>query len=299
VDSAVPVIDKMWGINTFYSMLKGRRGYRRNHPSLDQNRINWPHFAAWYASLANQDVGIPIGTTLAAGREKVLWLTRTDELKYGIQDTMSMQAATNSDRYEVNGAGLFRPKTDVTYLRTITPPIGLSRVWCALNTVGNASAWTFDQSVRGAMSLQSQPQSFTSLILIMRMQAAIDPTYRSLVIKPVGIDRIGLSWFDAAKYELFVQYSSREQSTKIKVLSTIGYSDQTADLVWIDKVDWCPFETGGSARLGDTKTAGSMPTVRFFLRDRVSNAISSASSMCARLYAGETDAPGKWLIDRN
>jgi hypothetical protein len=216
---------------------------------------------------------------------------------------MSINGATNPDRYEVNGAGSFRPKTDVTYFRTITPPIGLSRVWCALNTVGNASVWTFEPSVRGAMSLQSQPQSFTSLILIMRMQAAIDPTYSSLVIKPVGIDRIGLSWFDEAKYELFVQYSSREQSTKIKILSTIGYSDQTADLVWIDKVDWCPFEgsggSGGSARLGDTKTAGSMPTVRFFLRDRVSNAISSASSMCARLYAGETDAPGKWLIDRN
>ena len=92
IDTESPAITKIYGMNTFYSLLRGTRAYKRgNLRSVEGDAsgpyLRWGGFSSWFEDLCNQGLGLPAGYAWNPADQafKSIWFPRGGGQKlYGL-----------------------------------------------------------------------------------------------------------------------------------------------------------------------------------------------------------------------
>jgi len=300
INQTVPAVVKLYGMNTFYSMLRGHRSYKLSTAAIDGDNVGWMNKAAWFSSVCAAGIGFPTPTGYTASRMRAIWMGRTSMNMYGLPyDGFTCASVTNSARYVYDsGTDTWVPVTPGhNHVHVTTPPLPgeFNKLWCSFKLNSGGATWEISESMEG-VSRYGRSSEHSSICLY-RMKDATTSAHRSVFIKPVGIDKVGLNYFDTATHELYAVYQSLDRTIKIKPV-TPGMRQESSDLAWVDKMQWFPYNSGAPTRFGYHRTGMEAPSVRFMLRDRATNEISAPSDMCIRLHEGQRNAPVKWLVHR-
>lgn len=298
VGTSVPNIDKIYGMNLFYSMLRGKKNYRKNKKCIE-NEPSWNDFQSWFDDLCNHNMGFGPGHTYSSNDEKALWLSRTDAKRYGLPvPGFSSQVTTPGSRYawDWGSSDFLSLPTPTTYINTPSPS-GLRMTWCGLYTQ-MLSVWDWQDSVGNLLATFGGFNM--SWLALYHLQSNADPNHRAIFVKPMGIDKVGLNWFDETAYDLYALYTRKNTTPVIRKI-IIGSTRRSVarDLIWIDITKWRPVNWGyGKPRL-TTKMVGLQPyTTQFFLRDQVTGDISPVSKARIVLSQRHRDAPFKFEVKR-
>lgn len=292
VDTSVPMINKVWGINTFLSVLKDAKAYKKN--TVVTATAAWPQFATWFNTLASLKVGLPPGLVYSPNAERLLWLSRTYRTLYHMPHTgftlgpgsMTLPRSL----YDWDLPGIVPYGGGAVAHETVVPPGDVSMAWSFLRAQGGTT-WVNAPSPISAMEMSLDPGY--SGIVMYRMKHMTE-NKRVLFVKPLGVDRLGMNWFDSALYTLYAMYEMEDRTVRIKPIT--GFGSQLSDLYWVYKSQWHPYPWYSAARLS-WRSANKMPSVKFFLRSNSSGRISPPSAMKLKGYLGEHNAPLKWMVE--
>ncbi|RLC87093.1 MAG: hypothetical protein DRJ03_06940 [Chloroflexi bacterium] len=300
IGAAVPKIDKIYGMNTFYSMLKDAQSYKRNGYCIN-GQPAWDDFPAWFADLCNQNMGFGGGHIYSAGDERALWLARTNVKMYGLPRPGFTSAITTN-----GGRGIWDwGSSDFTALPATNgydntaAPSGSRRLYCGLYTT-MINTWEWIEESQIASFLATYGGFTQSWLALYHLESQAESNYRSLLVKPVGIDRAGLNWFDENLYDLYALYTRKDQTPIMRHIP-LGSSMRSParDLTWLNITQWRPPNWGyGKPRLSANMVGLQPYTTQFFLRDKVSQEISPISKARIVLAQRHRDAPFKYEVRR-
>jgi len=300
VDATIPQIDKVYGMNMLYSMLVGRRNYKRSHGHVE-DRPDWAAFDSWFTSLRGQNLGFPAGPYVS-NAEKALWIARAPIKKYGLPKLgFHISIGVQGTRFVWNDlAADFVPISNTDAFSNDPAPSGQQLVYCALNTDDiNTWAWIDSNSVMEFMAeFASMNKSWLAVYPLINTN---NPAQRIVFIKPLGIDRAGITWFDETKYDLYAQYTRKDTTPIMRKLdlSTVARKSAIRDLIWLDIKDWRPVNWGTSRARLSTNMLGLQPyTTRFFLRDKITNQTSPISKASIVLSLRGRNAALKYEVRR-
>jgi hypothetical protein len=294
IDETLPRIDKIWGINTFFSMLKGRRSYRHNYYSLDVSRINWSQFPTWFDDLGNQSIGFGPGHTFNPNDEKAIWVSRNDKKVHGLPvPGFQITPGVSGGRYIWDwGSSDFAPISMGSYENA---PSSGSRILYSSLYLPTRATWSWWTNTQSSF-MSTQAQNCYSTVVLYALEHTADPNHRAIMLKPLGIDRLGLNWFDSALYDLYALYSRKNYSPIMRRITSIGLSGLTNDLRWIERPQW---DLGSSrARLSKSSVGLEPDIVQFYLRDKTSKKISRISEARVVRAQRHRDAPYSYEVQR-
>lgn len=300
VGSSVPKIDKIYGMNMFYSMLRGRKNYRKNKYCIE-NEPAWNDFRTWFNDLCTQGFGFGPGHIYSPNDEKALWLSRNDVKRYGLPVTgfASNITVTGGRSHWDWGSSSFSPLSVATTYNNTVSPAGISINYCGLYTdMISTWEWIAENSVS---SLLATFGSFNmSWLLLYHMQSINDPNHRAIMVKPLGIDRVGLNWFDDVAYDLCALYTRKDTTPVMRKLDVTSAMRSVArDLLWVEITKWRPVNWGyGKPRLSANMIGLQPYTTQFFLRDKTTGEVSPASKSRIVLSQRHRNAPFKFEVRR-
>jgi len=296
IDSASPRITKIYGMNTFYSNLRGRRNYKTGYVVACENTAtNWAGLPAWFEDLCNQGMGLPAGYTwnAADNAERVLWFARNDggRKRYGLPKTgFSSNIGGNNGRREWDWGTSSWINTPVP--NTYVNSGGKLAIWCALSKTAYDTSWDFFDSPSALMRQFGPNYSVLRLYRLERQGSG----YNALLVKPMGVDRLGLSWFDVSSYDLVAAYTKKDKTIQIRTINLGGagttYEERWNDLIWVEISACWPQQWQGTVLLNYSATY-QLPRIRFFLRDKTTGLISPLSDMRVQFSMGMQGAPIK------
>ena len=299
VGSSVPKIDKVYGMNMFYSMLRGRKNYRKNPCCLEAEPM-WNDFRAWFADLCTQGLGFGPGHIYGPNDEKAFWLSRTDVKRYGLpKEGFNSWITTSGGRYIWDwGSSSFSPIPAINTYTNTAAPNGYHMMYCGLYT-GMISTWEWLGQDQVAGLLSSFGGFNMSWLALYHLQSDFESNYRAIFVKPLGIDQVGLNWFDENTYDLYALYT-RKDTTPIMRQITIGLTARRSvarDLIWLDITKWRPVNWGyGKPRLTSRMTGLQPYTTQFFLREKTTGNISPVSKARVVLSQRHRFAPFKYEV---
>ena len=291
-------------MNTFYSLLRGGHRYKSgNVLACDANYINWGEFGTWFDDLCNQNIGFGPGYhwTNGSNAERALWFPRKTKKLYGLPYT-GFQSGSNASfgaKWEWDwGSSSFTAITSVTNsMNRDSTGSGFELVtWC-----GMYSPNSWDWLTPGAISSFGglYVEAAASTIALFRLENLADSNKVAIFVKPVGIDRLGLNWFDNNKYDLYGYYTQKDRTQHIKKVTTsfLGTSEERFnDVVWVEKSNWQDDAVKQRGYPGFNTKSNFMPATRFFLKDKTTGAISRLSESKVVLSLNHTNAPMKYEI---
>ena len=297
VDADVPVIDKVYGINTFYHMLHGARARTNTPLSLDlPGGVDWPDAPAWFESLRAELSGdIGAGPPLA-DESRVVWFPSGPKKLYGLPRTgfgipLPNASPPHQRRVWRTTSGGSLQEITASYANFANTPssAGWDIHYCDLDLSSLTWVWNGPAAGRSAKAAQD---GAGSRIILYHMSAGSD---HAVYVKPVGIDRVGLPWFDSNLYDLYGMYTVPGISVEIRKIAGIdpGFQTVRRGLTWVDLHSWIP---PGKKRLGANAVGWRMPATSFFLRDKLTGRISPASSARIVLSKGHRNAPFKFEV---
>ena len=294
IDDAVPKVNKIWGINTFFSMLKGRRRYRDTTLGAIPP-CGWTSFAPWFTDLCNQGIGFGPGHTYALGDEGALWTSRNEPKTHGLPRAgfvSTVQVVSNRRIWDWGASDFSVMPGPGDYANN--PSFGALKIYCSLY-LPTTTIWSWN-SVLGNSLMQLLASGTYSTIALYALESTSNPNYRSLFLKPVGVDRLGLNWFDTSVYDLYALYTKKNSDPIIRPISLGSMSYPSRDLLWLDKPRWIPPHSGTAARLTSHMVGKGNYTTQFFLRDKVSKKVSPVSKARVVLAQRHRDAPFKYEV---
>jgi len=296
IDDTYPQISKIWGINKFYSMLRGREHYRDSIYCLTPECIRWNRLALWFEDLCNQNVGFGPGHTYNPNDEKAIWVSRNEKKMYGLPRAgfTSFITSAGDRRIWDWGSSSFDPlPVPVAYVNT--PSWGLPLMYCHLDV--NTVSWRWDP-VTNYLFMYNTSRTTSSTVVLYAMESSADPNHRSLFLKPLGIDRLGFNWFDRSIYDLYGLYTRKNTSPIIRQLAGIAQETASRDFVWVNRPGWDVVALGPQARLSKNMVGLQPWTTQFFLRDKTTKKISRVS--VARVVRSQRhyNAPFKYEVRR-
>lgn len=298
IDPEIPKLDKIYGNNTFYSMLKGKSRYKRTVYTVDGNICNWSQLGPWFEDLCNANIGFGPGHSYSLGDEKALWFSRTQTKMYGMPPSgFSCDIAVNGGRRIWNwGASDFDPIPVVTGYHN-SPISGDPLLFCNLSLANWSSFWEFHNGVSTSFLQQMMSHEYSTLALY-ALQSNADSNHRAILIKPYGIDTVGLNWFNMSDYDLYIFHNRKHSSPIIRgPITGFGMRSMSNDLVWIDKRQWRPPNWGGLRSRPNMNGVGQGRwTTQFFLRSRVDGKVSPLTRAKIVMTQRHHDAPFKFEV---
>jgi len=307
IDQSLPKINKIYGMNQFYSILKGRRAYKNSAVycmNTDYNKgtyCKWSNFPTFFAALCNQAIGFPAGDTLAAGRERAIWFARS-KFPYGIpHSNHTMEGFMMGVGPSLEGRWVFRAGTwyeDLDYAAgyrfVVAPPTGeKSFVWVVFDVV--SGAYEFVDRHKDIIKHMYHPHKSVAVLLRFRN---LGTGAVGLLCKPIGIDRLGFNWFDSSRYDLHTYSDKFDYSPTIRLVGPSHMDSEASDFRWFNKFAWFPIRSAYKARASWHETKQEQPRVRFFLRDKTTQKISPLSEMAIQGQMFRRLAPIKWLVQK-
>jgi hypothetical protein len=299
IDKDIPKIDKIWGLNTFYSILKGRNAYRSTYPTMP-GTPGWSSFPAWFEDLCNQNMGFGAGHTYSANDERALWFSRNDQKRYGMPPPGYLcEITTNNNRWIWNQSITdFQALPSITTYRN-TPTVGQDqRIYCSLY-LSIMTAWDWFQAGGTTPLMQNLSSDGRSWIVLYSLEQSGNSDRRAIQVKPFGIDRVGLNWFDSSAYDLFALYTRKDFTPIQRQITSLGMSSAVKDLQWLEYNSWIPPEWGSTRSRYSLNSVGKQPlTTQFFLRDKTTDRVCPVSKARIVRAKRHRDAPYKYEVRR-
>jgi len=297
VDEESPRITKMYGMNTFYSLLRGRRNYKAglSFTCADSDNIHWSGLGAWFEDLCQAGMGLPAWYTWNAAdhAERVLWFPRSGSRKlYGLPPEGFTSAISTLGGDRNNWAWGTSSWQVAAVPNTYENDGGLQTIWCRLDKSAWSSTWDF---ITNPTRFMTSFNSAASWLRLYRLQRA-GGGYNSVFVKPVGIDRIGFNWFDTTAYDLVAMYTKKDRTPIIDTMDvSSGVESRFNDLIWLESSVWWPTSFGTSGKLSYGSTT-MKPNINFFLRDKTTGSISPLSKAHVQFTTNTRGCPFKTEI---
>ena len=124
-----------------------------------------------------------------------------------------------------------------------------------------------------------------------------DPDKRCLFLKPAGIDKVGLNFYDDSVYDLWASHTRRDMTPIIREVTTIAQIAATRDLVWVQRAAWRRLYNYLAAARYSSKSVGFQPLqTRFFLRHKTTKEVSPISHARIAVAQRQRGVPYKYEV---
>jgi hypothetical protein len=273
---ALPTINKIYGMNFFYSVLKGRHNYKRKiREFYSGGYVNYLHnndlvVAAWDFYMGGGFIQPPNYENGARG----MWLTQTQSNIYGLLysgDTIDFTSGIGGNRMAYN---LITSKFEAQGTTTMTVVdsffIGLQ--------AGTRDFQIFGRKIKD--NIYYQPYSFIKIYKLVGKNA-INEDIVALLIKPVGQDTFRLNYIPNINnkdlYAIYYEGDNDHQPLVKRLTNAVRHNDIVGDVSFlIAKTDWCVIPQLASGEIIKHIGRSRMKKIRFFFGDAQGN-ISSFS----------------------
>lgn len=300
VDYNIPRITKMYGLNQFYSVLKGSRRY---WPAYDYRYLypqagahSWANCQAFVQDVISSTVPPASPHTYSAlhNAEAAMWFSTSKSGLYGLPNpnaeirldgnarNRKVFSTGSSDFEPAPGSGSFQLDLNNSYYYAMYIPNG-----------------SFNRIDRSASNFNNQFRNPTqSMIAVYSILYVSGAWHYAAFIKPVGVDNIIINYYDTSKYDLYGHYEHKWHHPDIKKLTPIvNDAAMASNSIWVLKNTWFwwKMQSFPSSRM----TSEEFPITRFFLRDKVTNLISPYSTSKIVVSKNHRDAAFKIEVKHN
>lgn len=300
----IPSVHKIYGVNKYYSVLRGRHKYLDTRTqTMAQGAMTWTSRVLWIESLKNQQLSF-IGGPHNPNSFGAVWFSRTMTRQLYRQPVtgFTLGSLGGLGRYVWDwGSSDWSPcPVDATWNNTQNPFSGFYHLWSPMNTMSLTWSWD-DQPKYAARSVYNYDQS---VICVHRIETNhMGDSMTAVYIKPVGIDTAVLNYIDTSQYYIYAYYDRRFHTPRVKklVVPNLGVQwGRARDCTQIDKHIWFPFGVeasvhGSHASLSPTGLADP-PNVHFIVKDRATGFVSRPSLPYLQMKRGLCNAPYSWEV---
>lgn len=300
IDYDMPRITKMYGINQFYSVLRGSKRY---YPSYDYRYIypqaashSWSNMQSFVQDVINVTTppASPYTYNALHNSEAAIWFSQSKSGLYGLPNPGTVvQLAGNARNRKVfsTGSSDFEPAPGGGAFNYI---LDKSRYYTMYIPNGN---WT--QIDRNAANFNVQFRDANmSMIAVYSIIYVSGAWHYAAFIKPIGVDNIIVNYYNNTKYDLYGHYEHKWRHPDIKIINPlINDGDMNSNSIWVPKNRWFWWKAQSfpSAKM----TSEEFPITRFFLRDKVTNLISPYSTSKLVVSKNHRDAMFKIEVKHN
>lgn len=314
-DASIPVIERMYGINNLYMGLRhGKNRSTYNHLGFNVSYGSGLLYAIWqefFPTISPFISSADFGS--GANGRKACWtgknstqmysMPRLGEIVY-IQDTTAGVEKRHSGNENWEG---FNPiQTGDVYLTFDAVRIVL--------TDWDLTGWEFVPPVIMGSDLQAVKKHMlnegedTTGLVVYRLYSSYTPGDRqvAIFIKPLGIDKVWLPYYDSANYDLEIVHTSNQDMQSVfrriedtEINRESGSSPHPNSGLFVTKRSWLRTGAGGSrfgqANLRHLKGSNNIRAY-FRLRDKSTGRIGRFSPSHIELRLNETNAPLKFMV---
>jgi len=284
IDGGIQPISRVYGVNSFFSALTHKRYKNSSHKTLDTAVLEWSNVSAWFSDMRLQ-MGGDLGTGVnLAGEDRIVWFATNHRKMYSLPRQGFESELPFPGHRRMWGSSGIEALADDSVVTNTAASTGEHRIFCNLQMPG-VNSWGWDTGVGASAAIANRDalEGVSSRIVLYHMQSG---DRHAVMIKPVGIDRISVDYFDQTKYDLYALFSGEGRSSLIRKLS-ISQSHPRRGLVWIEMSSWAPPQYCYLGR----RSARNIAETRFFLRDKVTGRVSPASRAVVRIKRSQRDAP--------
>jgi len=279
IDQTIPVITRMYGINRFFSALRGRRryiasaytaSYSSNMEEVCANIFNSVHSTSFTSATINLDA---------------IWLTCSKKNLYSNPKMLTRNdyridlSSTSSSRMVYNSsASAWESHANDLYLNDDV----LSFRYAVLDSLSNVTL--YENNFPNKIEIINRMSEGDSVVMCVGIYQASDGHKYAVTIKPMGIDNILIDYPDFSKYDLeFLYFNMNKQNlVDVKVFSSISDFSSLTDYdinktkIRINCADWLDLSIDESAYTSNFNSR-TWDTVRFRLRDKNTRKVGELS----------------------
>lgn len=308
IDNQLPVISKVYGMNRFYSGLKGKNSYKSGAPSLENlNTDNWQESASLLQQMFNH-----FNSTLAPFADtsdfhtqnglRTFWTTRNHLKMYdfpptGISFTLEIDSGrrrTSNENWE--GLGSFGANQNDTYSYTNQAFVSYNGndTNGSISIIDVASAGD-ERNVRNRY-LNDTNTSMIVMYDVRSTNLAVGDRKFAIYLKPYGVDTIYINWFDQTRYDLEVcYYFENLQKTYFRRVTNLIRIDPNGDTIGVPKDQWMPQTSSHNQA---TLNGGQFkpPQILFRLRSKATRKVSRFSQAALAWNDSGAGNPGHYRV---
>jgi len=303
VDFNIPRITKMYGINQFYSVLRGSRNYypygnnesRYIFPQAATH--NWSGLQTFVQDVINVTVppAAPYTYNALQNPEGAIWFPSSKSGLYGHPNPTTYVALDGGNargrRVYSTGSSSFEP-APVSFIGAFD--LARSTYYAMWTGTGNWNRLSFSDYEFNVQFRNSD----ASLIAVYSIQWVSGATYYAAFIKPVGIDNVIINYYDTSKYDLYGHYEAKWFHPDVKQLTPIvNDGAMRSNSIWVLKNTWFWWKMQSFPSSG--MNSEEFPSCRFFLRDKNTNLVSPYSTSKIVISQGHRGANFKAEIKHN
>jgi len=308
VNGDVPQLQKVYGVNELYASVfrpfKYRASVRKtaidSHNSELCKEIIVQGSSHFYSrgkipcAISSSDY-----ETIGYQMQKMLWCGANKRNLYGLpligtriyfehgvsnSDPRFWWDCSSKSLVQVDLSSNSHPFEDFAYVRYVPGSPG------NVSIVGREDAWTVAQYVYG------QPVSIGVLYLV---KCTGDSNRFAFYLKPLGIDRVYVDYFDTSKYRLEAVSLWKNHQPLVRVISVptdIQHQDQINDFSLVSKTQW--LSTHGSNGITKFTSLGSFipPKVKFRLRRLSDNKVGPLTRAGVTPEIRTRNSLIKWVV---
>ncbi len=282
IDANIPAIPTVYWYNMFYSMLKGRKNYKKTMSVLDDITERWD-YDQWIEDAVRtvtpyttyNRVWWDNGNNLIrtpANHKKIYWLLREDWYTNN----------NNGRRYTTDWASIIDNASSPLWQYHIDQNESYyCRIWMG-------GSW-YDFINKSEIVQFVNERRYKSYIVLYRM---FNWANYSIFVKPVWIDILTVPYFDTSKYDLYWYMDARNRRTQIKKITVPQMSTAYTDAFRIPLSSRTPLKYN----IQSIKWFWESMSMRFMLKDKVTGKISPLSK-AKIVWSSKRDRPVSARID--
>ncbi len=284
IDETIPVMTKMYGLNRFYSSLRGRRNYSSSTStavnSADmETQCAQLYNGVWGTSFTNVD--IDLGAIWLSAAKKNLYGHPMFRITEGYRVFFELGCLARKVRNGTDTA--WKVNTDDTYYLNDPSTFG----WASMNF--NSTTVTTHQYSEALDVIESHSRGASCVMICGVEEYDNGNGEKAVVVKPMGIDQVVTNLPDFTKYHFEIVFMNDERQAFVAVSrfsSIADFYNTDFDIngakMRINSSEWLEANSNsGTLRLSSNKwNQFNVDTVRFRLRDKTTNEVSNLS------YAG-------------
>lgn len=218
-------ITKIYGMNMFFSTLKGRKNYKTSKVKTASSTI-WPNLGTFMEDLYDKFLGYTNGINTVEA-SKTLWFPQNYKNMYSMipsdKGMISFSGAISGDRKSFNKVSEVYEDVDGSYGFSVK-----NSLVYGLNMDNNVATWEYKDDVLNDYEHFYGNESYIRVYLLKN-----DDNY-AFYIKPIGQDifRIGYSENAGEDSNLFIEYEGTDSYKEVhKLTLTNNLNDNNSDLL--------------------------------------------------------------------
>jgi len=282
IDANIPAIPTLYWYNMFYSMLKGRKNYKKTMSVLD-DKSERADYDQWIQDAIRTVTPYTIYTRIWwDGWNQVIWTPASHKKIYWLLREDWHTNNYNGIRYTTDGTSIITNASWPIWDYYIDQN---ESYYCRINMSGSSYGFINKSEVNNFIG----GRQHNSYVVLYRM---FNWTNYSIFVKPVWIDLLSIPYFDISKYDLYWYMDARNRRTQIKKITIPYMSDVYTDAFRIPLTSRSPLKS----RIQSVKWFWESMSMRFMLKDKVTGKISPLSK-AKIVWSSKRDRPVSARID--